>query len=873
MPEQIREARLPLVVLLLLLQCLMLPALSQAASRILMADSTPRILLNPRITSELDISSYLDVLSDPASRLTIADVQADIPAFVPVNDRGITTAPGDNTFWIRGSISRSVDDASPAGNWLLLLENSHVRNAQLYVKTRDGMVAVSALPDQRFVVFPLALSSDSALHFYVRMQVDGMFSIPVKVWQRDAWVLSQRSLLTVWGLLLGAIAALALYNLFIYMSLHERAYLQLSLFLQSTLVLILARDGFLTRYFHLLPDWLGTRFELCMELLTLVLAVMFTRSYLSTARFYPMIDLSLRFTRVFCVVLLLVALAGVLPSGLAYGGFILCSLLFAVPAVLASMHAADRATRYYIAGWSVFFVGYVIYQLSHTGLLPVNDFTQRGKDLALCFLGLSLSLGLAEQIQRERFEKQRALQRQQETMLELKYSEEQIQKKVLRDTLQEFPAWQALGVALQEAIGRSAQSGESVVVVMMDLHHINRVEEQLGHAARNELLTRATKRLSVILRSVSGVLPLNETASDYVPMAVLEDGSYGFILRGMSDITINHAIEEVEQAMSRPFFYQGLALQPGISFGLARLLEHGDDAEHLLQHAQRSLQADKRKNLEKECDLDSVDQYNARNIVLINDLRSAIHEDQISLYFQPVYNLQRQEVCGVEVFTRWDSLTGERISPAEIFQLAEIGGFVAELTLRVIEKALRYFVVAVNVQQTTLKLSVNLSPKCLREDHFLDEVSLLLTRYHLPPQRLSLEIKEAAIIEDPSITREVLNRIRNLGIGLTIDELGAAYSNPSYLSSLPVTEVKLDQRFVSQLQEYDCRVMVQMLISLCREQHIKLVVHGVEDESTLLQLEQMGCTFAQGHYLATPILAREFKLPRQLSGRLQFQPV
>jgi EAL domain-containing protein (putative c-di-GMP-specific phosphodiesterase class I) len=358
-----------------------------------------------------------------------------------------------------------------------------------------------------------------------------------------------------------------------------------------------------------------------------------------------------------------------------------------------------------------------------------------------------------------------------------------------------------------------------------------------------------------------------------MPMAVLEDGSYGFILRGVSDITINHAIEQVEQAMTRPFFYQGLALQPGISFGLARLGEHGDDAAALLTHAERSLQVDRRKNLDKECELEGVDHYNDRNIVLINELRSAIHEDQITLYFQPVYDLRRNLVCGVEVFSRWESLSGARMSPGEIFHLAEIGGFVSELTLRVIEKALRHFVVAVNVQQTTLKLSVNLSPRCLREEHFLEEVDLLLTRYGLPPQRLSLEIKEAAIIEDPSITREVLNRIRNLGIGLTIDELGAAYSNPSYLSSLPVTEVKLDQRFVARLDEADCRVMVQTLIALCREQHIKLVVHGVEDESTLHQLELMGCSFAQGHYLAAPVQAREFKLPRHQMVPLRFQQV
>lgn len=857
------------------------PGQALASGPLVLADSQPRILLSGRVAGELDISNYLEVLPSADPGLDLQAVLAGDLPFQPIDNNGIATAPGANLYWIRGRMSRSLADLSGPDNWLLILENTRVRQAQLYVRLSSGQPIVDLaapyhpverMQGERYPQFALTLTPDSTLDFYLRLQTDGLFSIPVKVWASDAYLLNKRSQLPIWGLLFGAISALTLYNLFIYLSLRERAYLQLSLFLLSTLLLTLAREGFLVAGLSRMP-LIGDRFGAVAEFVTLALAILFTRSYLNTARYYPAIDAILRADRWLCLGLAFAVLAGLLSSTQAFAGLLVSGALFFVPAVLASMHAADRATRYYIAGWSVFFVGYMIYLVSQLGLLPVNDFTQRGRDLALCFLGLSLSLGMAEQIRRERFEKQRALQRQQDTMLELKYSEEQIQKKVLRDTLQEFPGLPTLQECLETVVDPSSQSGESVILVMMDLHNVNRVEEQLGHAARNELLTRATKRLSVILRSVSGVLPLTESAADYVPMAVLEDGSYGFILRGVSDITINHAIEQVEQAMSRPFFYQGLELQPGISFGLARLGEHGEDADALLLHAERSLMVDRRKNLDKVCALDGVDQYNERNIALINELRSAIHEDQITLYFQPVYDLRRNLACGVEVFTRWESLSGARISPGEIFHLAEIGGFVSELTLRVIEKALRYFMVAVNVQQSTLKLSVNLSPRCLREEHFLEEVDLLLTRYGLPPQRLSLEIKEAAIIEDPSITREVLNRIRNLGIGLTIDELGAAYSNPSYLSSLPVTEVKLDQSFVARLQEADCRVMVLMLIELCREQHIKLVVHGVEEESTLQQLELMGCSFAQGHYLAAPVQAREFKLPRHQLTPLQFQQV
>lgn len=858
--------------LLCLLLLLGLPALG-FAGRIVLTESRPDILLNPHIRGELDISRFLEQAQDNDNTAAFDASLPDEARFQPVPDTGITTRMGVQRFWIRGSVSRSSHDDSRATDWLLLVENSHVQRARLFVHRQGQQVQQLPLPEERFPLFELDLPADSVTRFYLQVEVSGVHNLPIKIWHRDAYRQHQRSLLPLWGFLFGALAALALYNFFICVSLGERAYLYLSLFLCSTLGLTLAREGFLTPFWPEMAGEAAHRFEDGMQLLTVALAALLTRHYMNTPRHYRLANRVLGLASIASVLGIVLMLVEHLGSTLTLAWVWSCNLLFAVPAALVAMHSSDRTTRYFIAGWSVFFITYVIYQGSQFGWLPVNDFTQHTKELALCLLGLSLSLGLAEQIRRERFEKQRALQRQQETMLELKYSEEQIQKKVLRDTLLEFPEWQALSLALQGVILRSVDTGESVVLVMMDLHRVDQVEGQLGHAARNELLTRATKRLCVILRSVSGVLPLDATANEYVPMAVLEDDRYGFILTGMSDVTINRAIEEVDQAMSRPFFYQGSSLQPGVSFGVARLGEHGDDAATLLQHAQRSLLADRQKNLEKDSEFDCFDQYNARNIALINELRSAIHEDQVTLYFQPVYDLRRHQVCGIEVFARWESLNGNRISPSEMFCLAEIGGFVSELTLRVIEKALRYFVTAVNVRHAPLKLSVNLSPKCLREDHFLEEVSHLLARYRVPPRCLSLEIKEAAIIEDPSITREALNRIRSMEIGLTIDELGAAYSNPSYLGALPVTEVKLDPRFVAELHEYECRVRVQMVIALCRDRHIKLVVHGVEDESRLRELEQMGCTFAQGHYLASPVPAREFRLSRLRPDPVSSQPL
>jgi len=874
---------IPIARMFALALCFLLfaPSLTFASTRVLLADSQPRILLNKRVAHEVDIASYVEVLHDAGGQATLLDVMNDDEGFSQRARGGLHTDTGDNVYWLRGQLTRSLTDPSGSDEWMLVLEHPLVQEAQLFVPAsgwQSALLGLGATDGQRYVqgrfpAFPLHIPANGNLSFYLRVKMNGFAAIPVKVWNGDAYFTDQRKALPLWGLLFGGLMSLVLYNLFIYLSLREVAYLHLSALLLVMVLVTASREGFVSLF--LTGSWplLNLRFHDSAQLIGLAAAITFARSFLATARRFPLID------RILLVCLSVAFLLGVLNLFVSLGALVMQSaflgivVVFAITGITASMHASDRATRFFIAGWSLLFMSYIIFELSQFGLLPVNDFTVNAKAVALCVLGVALSLGLAAQIQRERFEKKHALLRQQEAVLELKYSEDQLQKKVLRDTLQAFPGMETLKDALQHAIERAPETRQPVVLVLVELHHVDKVEQQLGHAVRDELVTRATKRLSVILRGVSGVMPIGEVANRYIPMAVLDDGSYGFVLRGMPDASINNAIEEVEKAMTRPFFHQGVALQPGVSFGLARLGEQGEDTESLWLHAQISLQADLNKNRQKPSEMSKVDHYNSRNIALINELRSAIHEDQITLYFQPVYDLKRHHVCSVEVFSRWESFVGEKVSPSEIFYLAEVGGFVGDLTLRVIEKALRCFVVAVDGQSDVLKLSINLSPKCLRDDSFMDEVGLLLARFRLPAQRLSLEIKESSIIEDPSITSEVLNRIRNMGIGLTIDDFGNTYSNPSYLSSIPVTEVKLDQRLVAQLEDDEVCAMIRSLSSLCAEQNIKLVVHGVEDESTLQRLEEMGCSFAQGHHLAEPVLAREFRLPRNRFAPVQFQRV
>ncbi|RLT97335.1 EAL domain-containing protein [Ketobacter sp.] len=866
----------PAFVLLCLFLLLTWANAAWASDRLVATESKLSVLVNSVGAKQLDVSTYLEITPDPGGNMGLDEVVLlpDI-AFEPLQSRTLLSTMESRFFWVRARIRESSRVLGSHSRWMLVLENPLLEGSPMYLAKAgtprlEDYTQVAPVKG-RYLVYPIELVANDTHQFYIRLEVRGATSITAKIWQETAYQLHKRKTLPGWGLLFGGLSALILYNLFVMVSLRETMYFHLSVFLACSLLVTAHTEGFLAQFAGDVRAFRWVGFGAFFQCIALVSAVLFTRAFLQTANDHPMVERCLKISLFLSLFLGGVLILGWLPIPVFFALFAVAGLLFFIPSVIVSLNVSDRGTRYYLAGWSVFIVGYAIYQFGQLGMIPVNDVTTHMKEFALGILGITLSLGIASQIQKERFQKIQGLNQQQETMLELKYTEEQIQKKVLRDTLKEFPDEATLEGVARKVIAAVEETGEAVTLVMVELHHLALVEHKLGHAARNELLTRATKRLSIVLRSITGVVPLQEFQGQYVPMAVLDANRFAFLLRSMDDVAVNFAVDEVESSMQRPFFYQGMGLQPGVSFGVARLNESDASYEKLYDHALRALQADTEKNLKKGYELESVDQYNPRNISLINQLRQAIQEDQISLYFQPVYDLNTRKTCGLEVLTRWDTDVGEKISPSEIFYLAEVGGFVAELTLNVVDKAICYYLAAIDPEENPVKLSVNLSPKCLREERFLEEVGVLLSRYHMPSKMLSFEIKEAAIIEDPSITRESLNRIRAMGIGLTIDEFGAAYSNPSYMSSLPVTEVKLDQRIVARLENKFHFESVSGVIGLCRERDITLVIHGVEDEGTLAKLERMGCTFAQGHFFAAPVKASEYKLNKGPLRRSRYQ--
>jgi EAL domain-containing protein (putative c-di-GMP-specific phosphodiesterase class I) len=250
-----------------------------------------------------------------------------------------------------------------------------------------------------------------------------------------------------------------------------------------------------------------------------------------------------------------------------------------------------------------------------------------------------------------------------------------------------------------------------------------------------------------------------------------------------------------------------------------------------------------------------LDHHTTRRLELMGELRTAIADGAIQLYYQPKLDLVTDQVCEVEALVRWVHPRLGIVPPSEFVTLAEHTGLIRPLTTHVL---------AIAVAQAArwrsdgrpLTVAVNLSARSLHDGAILQEVASVLEQGALPPSLLRLEITESSIMADPQRARKVLQELNDMGIRLSIDDFGTGYSSLAYLKDLPVSEVKIDRSFVTKVLEREGdQVIVRSIIDLGRNLGLSTVAEGVESEAALTWLRAAGCNQAQGYQVARPMTA------------------
>ena len=396
---------------------------------------------------------------------------------------------------------------------------------------------------------------------------------------------------------------------------------------------------------------------------------------------------------------------------------------------------------------------------------------------------------------------------------------------------------------IEHAVKGTCRTDARAAVVIMDLDGFKEINDSMGHAAGDDLLVELSRRLKAAVRGADTV-------------ARLGGDEFGVLL---PDATVpeevRRAVERIQAAIESPITLHGLELSLEGSIGIALYPDDGEDVETLLRSADGAMyHAKEEKSGWSFYDPNHV-QHGTARLTLIGELRRALDQRELVLYYQPKAILADGEVHAVEALLRWKHPVRGLVAPDEFIPMVQQTGLIKPLTLYVIDEALRQ---CRSWQDDGLRLAiaVNLSARSLTDSDFPIQVAELLERWNVQPAWLEFEITESAMLLHPARTKVILDRLAAMGIRLSIDDFGIGYSSLAHLKRLPVSEIKVDRSFVMNMrQDEDDATIVRSTIDLARNLGLDVVAEGVESEQVWEQLKALGCTTAQGYYLSRPIPA------------------
>ena len=328
--------------------------------------------------------------------------------------------------------------------------------------------------------------------------------------------------------------------------------------------------------------------------------------------------------------------------------------------------------------------------------------------------------------------------------------------------------------------------------------------------------------------------------------------------------------ERVRTILRRPFTLEGVTLDLEACVGIALYPEHGDDVDTLLQRADVAMYLAKEDRSGCELYAADRDEYSPHRLALAAELRRALDERELVLHYQPKADLSDGRIVAVEALVRWQHPEHGLLSPDQFVPLAEATGLIRELTLRVLDEALRQQR-AWRDDGIDIRVAVNLSARDLYDLTLPATTARLLATHDVPPTALELEITESVIVADPMRARAILNRLSEMGVVLAIDDYGTGYSSLGYLKRLPIDEMKIDRSFVMQMaDDRNDAAIVRSTVELGRNLGLRVVAEGVETAAAWAHLKALGCDFAQGYYLSKPVPAGRDRGARR--GRRQAPP-
>ncbi|WP_233563605.1 putative bifunctional diguanylate cyclase/phosphodiesterase [Micromonospora musae] len=407
------------------------------------------------------------------------------------------------------------------------------------------------------------------------------------------------------------------------------------------------------------------------------------------------------------------------------------------------------------------------------------------------------------------------------------------------DLLTKLPNRRRITSALAESVKIGAPD-EVVALLLFDVGGLRQVNESLGHAAGDKVLAEVAARLRA--SAPSSALVGRAGGDEFLVTMRLE--------------SVEAAVElaaRLREQIRDEMIFDTLTLDVDTAVGVAVHPDHGSDAATLLQRVDLAANAAKAVPGSVQLFNPALESRSLRRLGLAGDLRRALDDGKLEVYFQPKVTLRDRRLVGVECLARWDHPTHGTVAPEDFVAVAEHTGQLSRLTELVLHEGLRRSRDWAQADQP-LSVAVNISPRSLTDQHFPDRVRELLDEYGVPPQRLTLEITEAGVLDGTERPIPTLRRLREMGVRLSVDDFGTGDSSLAHLRRLPIHEVKVDRSFVQGMAtDPGDLAIVNAVVTLSQQFGLAVVAEGVESELTLELLQDIGCEIGQGFLFSRPL--------------------
>jgi diguanylate cyclase (GGDEF)-like protein len=412
------------------------------------------------------------------------------------------------------------------------------------------------------------------------------------------------------------------------------------------------------------------------------------------------------------------------------------------------------------------------------------------------------------------------------------------------DSLTDLPNRAMLVRQLDVAQVSALQCGEPSALLCIDLDNFSTINDTLGHPVGDALLRLVAERL-------------RDCMGPDAFLARLGGDEFAVLLRGASREDAMDLADLVVDALLAPMVMDGREILSGGSVGIAMAPDDGDDPAELMKNAELALYRAKAQGRGCAHFFEAAMDTDARfRADLETDLRNALASDAMDVYFQPLLNTRTRKVSGYETLLRWNRPGHGLVSPAVFISCAEETGVIVPLGEWVIRRAIE----EAAQWRDEVTVAINLSPAQMASPSIIGTVVNALAASQLPPSRLEIEITESVLMQESAHNLKTLHALKDLGVKIALDDFGTGFSSLSYLRAFPFDKIKIDQRFVRDIDDSpQNQAIVRAVISLARDLGMRVTAEGVENEQQASILAGLGCLEVQGFLYSRPLPAEELE--------------